>query len=149
MHELRPRLGLPAEASAQGGSADADRAHTARRSHLERSFDGAGWQRLLFVADVVALVAAIACARLAAPDAVVAAEGQTLLWLYPPVALGVLAMRGTYRENLKLRTLDEVMRIVAATSLAAMLVIAGGAIVGTNDSPRAPRARHGSSAASS
>ena len=115
---------MPASQDSVSESASAGR----QRSLLDRAFNGPGWSRLVVVADVLAVLGALACARLAAPDHVVAAEGTTLLWLYGPVALGVIALRGMYRENLKLRTLDEVMRIVAATSLAAMLVIAGGAI---------------------
>ena len=104
-------------------------ATAAERPLLDRMFGrGIGWSRLVVVADVLAVLAALACARIAAPDHVVAEEGTTLLWLYGPVVLGVLALRGMYHENLKLRTLDEVMRIVAATSLAAMLIIAGGAL---------------------
>jgi exopolysaccharide biosynthesis polyprenyl glycosylphosphotransferase len=133
VHKLRASDRAPIEAPS--GDSRSDVQIPARRSLLDRSFEGAGWRRLLVVADVLSLLAAIACARLAAPDAVVAEEGSTLLWLFAPAALGILALRGMYRENLKLRTLDEIMRIVAVTSLAAMLVIAGGALISADGSP--------------
>jgi exopolysaccharide biosynthesis polyprenyl glycosylphosphotransferase len=140
VHELRSKDRPPVEATPREGHTSPDELSPsarpqARRSLLQRWFDGQGWQHLQLIADVVALLAAVACARFAAPSAVVAMEGQRLLWTYPAVALGVLALRGMYRENLKLRTLDEVMRIVAVTSLAAMLVIAGGAVIGTDSTP--------------
>jgi exopolysaccharide biosynthesis polyprenyl glycosylphosphotransferase len=138
-HELRAKDRAPAKAppgdAGQNSGMPTPARRKVRRTLLERSFDGEGWQRLLFVTDVVALLAAVACARFAAPSEVVAEEGERLLWVYPVVALGVLALRGMYRENLKLRTLDEIMRIVAVTSLAAMLVIAAGAAVGTDSTP--------------
>jgi exopolysaccharide biosynthesis polyprenyl glycosylphosphotransferase len=137
VHKLRASDRAPIEATADDPRSDVQMParRSARRPLLDRSFDGVGWQRLLVVADVLSLLAAVACARIAAPDAVVAEEGSTLLWLFPPVALGVLALRGMYHENLKLRTLDEITRIVAVTSLAAMLLIAGGALVGAGGSP--------------
>jgi exopolysaccharide biosynthesis polyprenyl glycosylphosphotransferase len=139
VHELRAKDRAPVEATPDEDSKTSETPiparPPARRSLLDSSFDGEGWQRLLVVADVVALLAAVACARLAAPSAVVAIEGERLLWVYPAIALGVLALRGMYQENLKLRTLDEVMRLVAVTSLAAMLVIAGGAVIGTDSTP--------------
>jgi exopolysaccharide biosynthesis polyprenyl glycosylphosphotransferase len=135
VHELRARDQVPAgEDPAQGVHAAARSAPG--RSLLDRAFDGVGWQRLIVVADILALLAAMVCARIAAPDAVVAEEGATFLWLYGPVALGVLAMRGMYHENLKLRTLDEIMRIVAVTSLTAMLMIAGAALFTDNSTAR-------------
>jgi exopolysaccharide biosynthesis polyprenyl glycosylphosphotransferase len=138
MHELRSKARTAEDVTKEGApppeSLAAARA-VGRLSLLDRWFAGAGWQRLRVLGDVFALLAALACARLAAPDSVVAEESSTLLWLYPPVALGVLTLRGMYRENLKLRTLDEVMRIVAATSLAAMLIIAGGALFDAQGSP--------------
>ena len=100
----------------------------ADRSLLDRLFSGIGWSRLVVVADVLAVLRGARVRPHRRPRPVVAEEGTTLLWLYGPVVLGVLALRGMYHENLKLRTLDEIMRIVAATSLAAMLIIAGGAL---------------------
>jgi exopolysaccharide biosynthesis polyprenyl glycosylphosphotransferase len=138
VHELRARVGTPRAATPDEGprtAMDAMARPVRQRSLLVRSFDGAGWWRLVVLADVLALVAALACASLAAPASVVAEEGSGLLWLFPPVALGVLALRGMYRENLKLRPLDEVARILASTSLAAMLIIAGGALFDAEGSP--------------
>ena len=138
MHKLRARVGTPTAATPDGGAPEAMDAKVrplSKQSLLERSFDGASWWRLLVFADVLALVAAIACASRAAPASVVADEGSSLLWLFPPVALGVLALRGMYRENLQLQPLDEVTRIVASTSLAAMLIIAGGALFDAETSP--------------
>jgi exopolysaccharide biosynthesis polyprenyl glycosylphosphotransferase len=136
---LRPRTGTSTEVASPGGrlpAAPDDAAGRAvRPSLLERSFDASGWWRLVVLTDVLALVAALTCAMLAAPASVVAEEDSALLWLYPPVALAVLALRGMYHSNLKLRPLDEIMRIVAATSLAAMLIIAAVVLFDAQGNP--------------
>ena len=135
MHELRARDRASAGDEPRYGAPAAMRA-APPRSLLARCFDSSGWPRLVVAADLLALLAAMVCAHVAAPDHVVAEEGATFLWLYGPVALGVLALRGMYRENLKLRTLDEIMRIVAVTSLTAMLMIAGAALLTDNSTAR-------------
>jgi exopolysaccharide biosynthesis polyprenyl glycosylphosphotransferase len=91
--------------------------------------DGPGWPLLLLAGDVVGLVLALAAARLAAPEVAVTDAGEVLLWVYPALVLAVFVLRGLFRERLTWTPLDDVARVVAATSLAAMLLIAGAVLI--------------------
>jgi exopolysaccharide biosynthesis polyprenyl glycosylphosphotransferase len=100
-----------------------------RRLRSPWLLDGPGWPLLLLAGDVVGLVLALAAARLAAPEVAVTDTGELLLWVYPAVVLAVFVARGLFRERLQWTPLDDVARVVAATSLAAMLLIAGAVLI--------------------
>jgi exopolysaccharide biosynthesis polyprenyl glycosylphosphotransferase len=102
------------------------RPHTTSRAQW--LFQARGWPFLLVAADAVGLACALVAARLGAPDGAVTSGGELLLWLYPLVVLVTFATRGLFRERLQPTPLDDAARVVAATSLAAMLLIAAGAI---------------------
>jgi exopolysaccharide biosynthesis polyprenyl glycosylphosphotransferase len=76
------------------------------------------------VIDVAMLLLAVAAALLGANAADVSVSGATLVWLYPPLVIGLLALRGMYRRKLTLRILDETAHVVGASSVAAMVVVA-------------------------
>ena len=97
-------------------------------TRTERLFEGRGWRALLLAADVVALLGALAAAKLGAPAEEVADESGTLLWLFPPTVLAIFGLRSLYSDQLRLTVLDEVARVLAGTSLAAMMIIAGAAL---------------------
>jgi exopolysaccharide biosynthesis polyprenyl glycosylphosphotransferase len=76
------------------------------------------------VVDVAMLLLAVGAALLGASAAGVSVDGATLVWLFPPLVIGLLALRGMYRRKLTLRILDETAHVVGACSVAAMIVVA-------------------------
>jgi exopolysaccharide biosynthesis polyprenyl glycosylphosphotransferase len=86
--------------------------------------DGRGWTLTSIGSDAFFLVLAVVSAILGAGAAGVSDTGQTLTWLFPPLVVGLLALRGMYRRKLTLRILDEAGHVVGASSVAAMVVIA-------------------------
>jgi exopolysaccharide biosynthesis polyprenyl glycosylphosphotransferase len=91
----------------------------ARRSFLT----GRGLVITTVALDVVMLVLAIAAALVGANAANVDVHGATLIWIYPPVVIGLLALRGMYRPKITLRILDEAGHVIGANSVAAMVVV--------------------------
>ena len=52
------------------------------------------------------------------------------MWLFPPLVIGFLALRGMYRSKITLTILDEAAHVVGATSVAAMVVVAVATFLG-------------------
>jgi exopolysaccharide biosynthesis polyprenyl glycosylphosphotransferase len=92
-------------------------------------FEGTGWLVMLVLADVVALACALAAARLGASPDAVSDRSEVLLWIFPVAVFAVFGLRGLYRDQLTSATLDELARVVGGTALAAMVIIALGALV--------------------
>jgi len=102
-----------------------------RRHAAQRLLEGRGWTISCLVADVVALVLAIVAALVGANAADVSAAGESVLWLFPPLVIVLLAMRGRYRQKFQVRVLDELGYVIGATSAAAMSLIAAAAFTTT------------------
>jgi exopolysaccharide biosynthesis polyprenyl glycosylphosphotransferase len=51
------------------------------------------------------------------------------VWAFPPLVIGLMALRGMYRSKLKVQMLDEAGHVVGATSVAAMIIIAATAFL--------------------
>jgi exopolysaccharide biosynthesis polyprenyl glycosylphosphotransferase len=128
------------EALATASRADEGRAglaavHAAARPSLaQRVFDGTGWRVLRLSADATLLVLATAFARLGAPDSI-GSDGYTLIWLFPPLVLGLLASRGLYDNRTHTRIVDGLGKFVAATALATVVLIAGAAFFDPDSDP--------------
>jgi exopolysaccharide biosynthesis polyprenyl glycosylphosphotransferase len=102
-----------------------------------RIFEGTGWTVLRIVADSVLLVLGNVAAIVGAPAAQTALDGEELIWLLPPMVIGVLAIRGLYKDRIQVRVLDGLGQVLAVTSLSAISLIAAAALI-TPDADAAP-----------
>jgi exopolysaccharide biosynthesis polyprenyl glycosylphosphotransferase len=103
----------------------------AQRDRLRRRSAGAGrilagraWTVTSVAADTVMLVLAVVAALIGANAAHVDAAAPELVWAFPPLVVGLLAIRGLYRRKITMQYLDEVGHVVGACSVAAMVIIA-------------------------
>ena len=74
--------------------------------------------------DAAMLLLAVAAALVGAKAAHIPSGGNEIAWLFPPLVIGFLAIRGMYRPKITLRILDEAAHVVGATSVAAMIIVA-------------------------
>jgi exopolysaccharide biosynthesis polyprenyl glycosylphosphotransferase len=96
---------------------------TARRRSHAAIFEGRSWTIAALCADGLMLVLAVAAALFGADAAGVHAD----VWpafLFPPLVMALLAIRGVYRHKITVQYLDEVGHVVGACSVAAMSIIA-------------------------
>ena len=118
-----------------------DRPHTAPESRRVRLaqllLQGSGWTALRLGFDSVLLLLAVGAAMLGAPAAQLGADGDALLWLFPPLVLAIFGLRGMYRGELQVRIVDGLGIVAAATSLVAAALIAMAAFT-TPDANPAP-----------
>ena len=124
--DRRSLVGEPRPSEVRDGSAPAFRVRLARLL-----LQGRGWTVTRFAVDATFLVLAVQAARYGAPDAL-GTDGQALVWLFPPLALLVFALRLMYRGEIQVRVVDGLGTIVAATSLVAALLIAFSAFTTPN-----------------
>jgi exopolysaccharide biosynthesis polyprenyl glycosylphosphotransferase len=118
---LSPVTAEPTDAQRREDSAEAA---SGRRERVRRSFlNGRGLTWVTVALDVVMLTLAIVAALVGANAAKVAVNGPTLIWVYPPIVIGLLALRGMYRQKITLRILDEAGHVIGANSVAAMVVV--------------------------
>ncbi len=87
-------------------------------------FEGRGWLITSIAADALMLVLAVVAALVGASAAKVHAPAPALVWVFPPLVIGLLAIRGLYRQKLSVQYLDEAGHVVGACSVAAMVIIA-------------------------
>ncbi len=118
--EPRLRAGIPH--SLPGASLRA--AHRRRR--------GLSWPLATLALDAIALAVALTLSEFTGPRA-----GQTaapIAWvpLFAVIAVSLLALRGSYRQPLRLQTLDTLRGVAIAACLAAVLVIAMRVLVEDN-----------------
>jgi len=107
---------------------------TTAPSLAQRLFDGTGWRLLRVGSDTVLLLLASLFAWIGAPDSL-GNDGSTLIWLFPPLVLALLASRGLYDNRTHTRILDGLGKFVAATALATVMLIAGAAFIDPNSDP--------------
>jgi exopolysaccharide biosynthesis polyprenyl glycosylphosphotransferase len=91
---------------------------------LQRLLEGRGWSALRLGTDLVFLYLAVLAAWLGAPDTVFTASLGIQIGLLPLITVGLLLLRGGYRDRLQVGALDWVGQIVGATALAAMSLLA-------------------------
>jgi exopolysaccharide biosynthesis polyprenyl glycosylphosphotransferase len=97
---------------------------------VARLFSGRGLIALTISTDAAMLLLAVAAALIGAKAAHIALDGSWIVWLFPPLVIGFLALRGMYRSKITLAILDEAAHVVGATSVAAMLIVAIATFLG-------------------
>ena len=107
--------------------------HPARRL----LFHGRGLSLLRLCTDALTVGLGTASAVLGAPQAQSHGEAIGLVWLFPPLVLALMTIHGLYRDSIQPRALDEIGRVLAVTSLAAIALIAAVALVYTDAEPAA------------
>ena len=90
---------------------------------------------LRLATDVLMVVLGTATAILGAPDAQTQGEAVGLVWLFPPLVLALMAAWGLYKDSIQLRAFEGVGQVVGATSLAAVALIAGVALLYADAEP--------------
>jgi exopolysaccharide biosynthesis polyprenyl glycosylphosphotransferase len=119
---LSPVTAEPTDTHSREESAES--APAKRRERMRRGFmTGRGLTWVTVTLDVVMLALAIAAALVGANAAQVDVNGAMLIWVYPPIVIGLLALRGMYRQKITLRILDEAGHVIGANSVAAMVVV--------------------------
>ncbi|HEX2127296.1 MAG TPA: sugar transferase [Thermoleophilaceae bacterium] len=108
-----------------GSPSDAppERLPTARRRSRAGLLEGRSWTVVAIGADALMLLLAVGAALLGAEAAGVHAPAWPA-FLFPPLVIGLLAIRGVYRAKITIQYLDELGHVVGACSVAAMSIIA-------------------------
>jgi exopolysaccharide biosynthesis polyprenyl glycosylphosphotransferase len=97
-------------------------------------FHGRGWLALRVGTDALLLLLGSLAALLGAP-ASITGDGGVLLWLFPVLTIGLLALSGLYRDRIKARIIDGLGTALAVSALAAVVLIAGAALFDPNSQP--------------
>jgi exopolysaccharide biosynthesis polyprenyl glycosylphosphotransferase len=99
-------------------------------SRIGSLMTGRGLIVTTIVTDAVMLLLAAGAALVGAKAAHIPSGGNWIVWLFPPLVIGFLALRGMYRPKITLRILDEAAHVVGATSVAAMVIVAVATFLG-------------------
>jgi exopolysaccharide biosynthesis polyprenyl glycosylphosphotransferase len=91
---------------------------------------GRGLVATIVATDAVMLLLAVSAALIGARAAHIELTGSGIVWIFPPLVIGFLALRGMYRSKITLTILDEAAHVVGATSVAAMVVVAIATFLG-------------------
>ena len=110
----------PADDAGAGASAG-PRASACFKARVGRAF------RLVVDAGLLAL--GNAAALYGAPAANADSSARDLVWLLPPLVIALLAASRMYRDTIQVRIIDGIGQVIAATSLAAISLIAAAALV--------------------
>jgi exopolysaccharide biosynthesis polyprenyl glycosylphosphotransferase len=109
------------------GAADTETLPPVAEPHRRRHvLEGRGWTITSVCTDLLMLVLAVAAALIGA-DAAGIDQYTAAVWAFPPLVIGLLALRGMYRGKLRVQMLDEAGQVVAACSVAAMVLVAASA----------------------
>jgi exopolysaccharide biosynthesis polyprenyl glycosylphosphotransferase len=111
---------------------DVEQAQATQRQTL---FEGARWTGLRLAVDLAALVLGNAAALVGAPAAHAQSDGAYLIWLLPVGVCALLALWGLYKDTIQSRLVDGLGQVVAATSLAAVALIAAVALLDSSADP--------------
>src|SRR3954451_23633625 len=96
----------------------------APRPRVRALMSGRGLVITTIATDALMLLLAAGAALVGAKAAHIPSGGNWIVWLFPPLVIGFLALRGMYRPKITLRILDEAAHVVGATSVAAMTIVA-------------------------
>src|SRR4051812_49833142 len=91
---------------------------------------GRGLVLTTLATDSVMLLLAVGAALIGARAAHIPSGGSWIVWLFPPLVIGFLTLRGMYPPRITLRILDEAAHVVRATSVAAMSIVALATFLG-------------------
>ena len=106
-----------------GAETPPERLPTARRRSRASLLEGKSWTITAVLCDSLMLALALAAALIGAE----AADVHASPWppfLFPPLVIALLAIRGVYRPKITVQYLDELGHVVGACSVAAMSIIA-------------------------
>jgi exopolysaccharide biosynthesis polyprenyl glycosylphosphotransferase len=98
----------------------------AAQGRAARLLEGRGWTVTSLGVDAAMLGLALLAALVGADAADVTAHAGAGIWLFPLLVMSLMALRGMYRPRIQLRVLDDVARVVSASSISAMSIIAIG-----------------------
>jgi exopolysaccharide biosynthesis polyprenyl glycosylphosphotransferase len=98
-----------------------------------RLFEGRRWTALRVGVDLTALALGSLAAVVGAPADV--QDGATLVWVLPLLVCVLMAARGLYKDTIQARIVDGLGQVVAATSLAAISLIALAALFEPSSQP--------------
>ena len=101
----------------------------------QRLFEGPGWTAFRLAVDVLALVLGNVAALLGAAAAGTGDDGEYLIWALPVLVCALLAAWGLYKDRVQTRLAEDIGAVLAATSLAAILLIAGAALFDPSAEP--------------
>src|SRR4051794_21177198 len=101
-----------------------------RPSRIGALMTGRGLMLTTLGTDAVMLLLAVGAALIGAKAAHIPSGGSGIVWAFPPLVIGFLALRGMYRPKITLRILDEAAHVVGATSVAAMVIVAVATFLG-------------------
>jgi exopolysaccharide biosynthesis polyprenyl glycosylphosphotransferase len=119
-----PAAALPDELDATFTATPPADLPTSRRARISALMTGRGLVLTTLATDVVMLLLAVGAALIGARAAHIPSGGSGIVWLFPPLVVGFLALRGMYRAKITLRILDEAAHVVGACSVAAMSIVA-------------------------
>jgi exopolysaccharide biosynthesis polyprenyl glycosylphosphotransferase len=94
------------------------------RRGVRRLLEGRGWVAACIVSDALLLLLAVGAAMIGADDAGAETSSSWPVWLFPPLAMGLMALRRMYRPRIEVRALDEAAHVIGAISAASMTVLA-------------------------
>jgi exopolysaccharide biosynthesis polyprenyl glycosylphosphotransferase len=97
-----------------------ERARTRPRLSAEWLLDGPGFTWLRLVVDLVMLALAVVAAIVGARAAHVALDGDVALYAFPFLVVGLMYVRGMYKQELVISILDGIAPVVSSISVAAM-----------------------------
>src|SRR4051794_30286731 len=97
---------------------------TPRPSRIGALMTGRGLMLTTLGTDAAMLLLAVGAALIGAKAAHIPSGGSGIVWAFPPLVIGFLALRGMYRAKITLRILDEAAHVVGASSVAAMSIVA-------------------------
>jgi exopolysaccharide biosynthesis polyprenyl glycosylphosphotransferase len=101
----------------------------------QRLLEGRGSTRTRLALDAILLAGAAGAAVAGARAAGVHHHAEYLAWLFPPLTIVLLAIRGMYSPTRRMTVLDGAAQILGATSFAAMLLLAAPALADPGSRP--------------
>ncbi len=110
------------------------RQEAARRLDMSWLLDGAGFNWLRFVVDLVMLGLSVGAAVAGAHAAKVPLDGLVSLYFFPPLVVALLFLRGMYKRTLSISILDGILPVLSGIAVAAMACLA--AVVFTDPTAR-------------
>jgi exopolysaccharide biosynthesis polyprenyl glycosylphosphotransferase len=113
-----------------------------RQMGLSRILQGTGWALFRLGVDASMLCLGVVAALIGAPAADMSLGGAELVWLMPPLTIGLLAIWKMYGKTVHLRAVDGMAQVAGATSLAAISLIAATTLIdpATDPAPLIARA---------